>query len=50
MTRGCARLQNVQHDTTIFSLASLLCSTLIFNGGSTIDEASIQACSLAMLL
>ena len=34
--------QNTQHDTTIFSLAALLCSTLIYNGSSSIDEASIQ--------
>jgi hypothetical protein len=34
--------KNVKHDTTIFSLAALLCSTLIFNGGSVINEDSIQ--------
>jgi hypothetical protein len=38
----CLAVQNIQHDTIIFSLASLLCSTLIFNGASSIDEASIQ--------
>ena len=32
----------MHHDTTIFSLAALLCSTLIFNGASSIDEASVQ--------
>jgi hypothetical protein len=35
--------KNVKHDTTIFSLAALLCSTLIFNGGSAINEESIQS-------
>lgn len=29
-------------DTTVFSLAALLCSTLIFNGSSAINEESIQ--------
>ena len=37
------RAQNVQHDTTVFSLTVLLCSTLIYNGSSSIDEASIGA-------
>lgn len=34
-------LQNIQHDTTVFSLAALLCSTLVFNATGTIDESSI---------
>lgn len=33
------------HDTTIFSLCVLLCSTLLFNGGETITEDSIQSLS-----
>jgi hypothetical protein len=32
-----------QYDTRIFALATLLCSTLVFNGGATIDESSIQS-------
>lgn len=32
----------MKHDTTVFSLAALLCSTLIFNGSSAINEESIQ--------
>lgn len=34
--------QTEHHDTEVFSLATLLCSVLVFNGSSTIDENSIQ--------
>ena len=34
--------QTEHHDTEVFSLSTLLCSVLIFNGTRTIDETSIQ--------
>ena len=38
----CAPRTRARSDTTVFSLAALLCSTLIFNGSSAINEESIQ--------
>ena len=35
--------QDPQHDVTIFSLAVLLCSTLIYNEQGAIDEDSIAS-------
>lgn len=41
---------DLQHDTTIFALSALLCSTLVFNGGGAIDEDSITSLSFVSSL
>ena len=42
--------EDVNHDTKIFLLALLLCSSFIFNSMNTIDENAINSLSLIINL